>query len=67
MKYHISKRELQILKMIAFENSTKMIAEQLYISPHTVIAHRKNLMNKLEVRNTAGLVRRGFEEQFLTV
>lgn len=61
MKSTISQREQEVLHLISDEYTTKEIAEELYISDHTVISHRKNLMEKLHVRNTAGLVRRGFE------
>lgn len=67
MKTLISNREQQVLKLIAFENTSKEIAAQLYISNHTAYSHRKNLMEKLNVRNTAGLVRRGFELGLLTL
>jgi DNA-binding NarL/FixJ family response regulator len=36
--------------------SNKEIAEKLFLSTHTVTTHRKNIMNKLQVNNTAGLV-----------
>lgn len=58
----ISNREFEILQLIAFENTINEIATKLFISPHTVITHRKNLMEKLEVKNTAGMIRRAFEE-----
>jgi len=57
----VSIREKEILEMVSMEHTTKEIADALYISTHTVISHRKNLMIKLDVKNTAGLVRRGFE------
>ena len=57
----ISRREKEILYLIAYEMTSQEIAERLYISNHTAISHRKNLMEKLSVKNTAGLVRRGFE------
>ncbi len=63
----ISKRELEVLRLLAFEHNTKEIAQQLFISNHTVISHRKNLLLKMGVRNTAGLVRRGFELGHLTI
>ena len=50
-----------MLRLIAQEYTDKEIAEKLYISPHTAISHRKHLKEKLEVKNTAGLVRAGFE------
>ena len=61
MTYHISNREKEVLHLIAYENTSREIASKLYISNHTANSHRKNLMEKLRVRNTAGLVRRGFE------
>ena len=61
----ITSREQEVLSLVAYEHSTREIAEKLFISSHTVISHRQNLMEKLEARNTAGLVRRGFEIGFL--
>jgi DNA-binding CsgD family transcriptional regulator len=57
----ISAREREVLHWVANELTTKEIADKLLISGHTAISHRKNLMDKLEVKNTAGLVRRAFE------
>lgn len=57
----ISKREEQVLRLIAQEYTINEIADQLYLSHHTIVSHRRNLLMKLEVRNMAGLVRRGFE------
>jgi DNA-binding CsgD family transcriptional regulator len=62
----LSKRELQILHLLAYEYQTHEIAAELFISPHTVITHRRNLLTKLEVRNTAGMVRAAFEYGLLT-
>lgn len=56
-----SMRELEILELVAFENTIKEVADKLFISQHTVVSHRKNIMTKLEVKNVAGMVRRGFE------
>lgn len=61
----ITIREVEILKLVAHEYTTKEIASTLYISDHTVISHRKNLMEKLGVKNVAGLVRRAFEIHLL--
>ena len=57
----ISQREYEILQQISEEYTIKEIARNLFISPHTVISHRKNLLLKLEAKNTAGLIRRAFE------
>jgi two-component system, NarL family, invasion response regulator UvrY len=52
----LSKREFQILKMIAQEYSTKEIAKNLFISTRTVEAHRNALYEKTESKNVIGLV-----------
>lgn len=52
----ISKRESEIITMIAEGFTNAQIADKLYISAHTVNTHRKNLMAKLGVKNTAGIV-----------
>lgn len=67
MNLIISNREREVLELVAFEKTTKEIASELFISTHTAVSHRKNLMDKLNVRNTAGLVRRGFELGFLNI
>jgi len=61
MLTHISNREMEVLRLIAYEHTSKEIASRLYLSWHTVESHKKNLKDKLDVRNTAGMVRRGFE------
>ncbi|MEE9371963.1 MAG: helix-turn-helix transcriptional regulator [Saprospiraceae bacterium] len=61
----ISSREKEVLHLVAHEYSSKQIAAQLFISDHTVMSHRKNLMIKLDVKNTAGMVRKGFEKGLL--
>lgn len=52
----ISLRELEIIRLISEGYSTKEIAEMLFLSTHTVTTHRKNILAKLNVNNTAGLV-----------
>ena len=53
----LSRREKEILRLIVDEATTSEISEKLFISIGTVETHRHNMMNKLNVRNTAGLVR----------
>ncbi len=53
----ITVRELEILRLIAEENTNREIGEQLFISPRTVETHRRNLIQKLKVKNTAGLLK----------
>jgi len=61
----ITKRETEVLHMIAFEHTMKEIASLLFISMETVKTHRKHLYEKLKARNTAGLVRRAYELEIL--
>lgn len=53
----ITKREKEILGLIAEGYTSNQMAEKLFISPLTVESHRKNLLTKLEVNNTASLIR----------
>ena len=53
----LTTREIEILKLIAEEFSNPKIAEKLFISIRTVDTHRRNLLEKLAVKNTAGLVK----------
>jgi len=57
----ISPREREVLTLIADELTSREIADRLCISCNTAYSHRKNLLEKLRVRNAAGIVRRGFE------
>ena len=62
---NLSRRELEILRLIVLEKKNKEIAEELFLGIRTVETHRKNLMLKLQVRNSAGLVRAGYERGLL--
>lgn len=53
----LTRREAQIIELIADELTTSEIGEKLFISVKTVETHRQNLMQKLGARNTAGLIR----------
>lgn len=53
----LSKRELEILKLVCMEKSNQEIADQLYISIRTVDTHKRNLIEKIDVKNTIGLVK----------
>ena len=59
-KNRLTKRELEILKMIALEMTNDEIAKGLFISKRTVDTHRQNLLNKLHVKNTAGLIKAAY-------
>jgi DNA-binding NarL/FixJ family response regulator len=53
----ITKREQQVLNLVAVGKTSAEIADELNVSIRTVESHRYNLMQKLGVKNTAGLVR----------
>ena len=62
----ISRREKDVLDLIVREHTTQEIADTLFISLKTVESHRRSLLTKLGVRNTAGLVRVALENQLTT-
>jgi DNA-binding NarL/FixJ family response regulator len=57
----ITPREKEVLQLVARGHSTKQIADQLGISIRTVETHRINMLKKLEVSNSAELIRKAFE------
>ncbi len=61
----VTVREKQIINLIAQELTTKEIAAQLYISNATVTSHRKNAMEKLKAKNTAGLISKSYRHGIL--
>ena len=63
----LTPKEKTVLELIANEMSSSEIADRLYISTHTVISHRKNMMSKLDAKNTAGLIRKGFIYGYLQI
>jgi DNA-binding CsgD family transcriptional regulator len=56
-KIELTAREMEVLELIVREHSNQEIADKLSISVRTVDAHRRNLLEKTRVRNTAGLVK----------
>lgn len=61
----LSRREVEILKLIAQELTAQEIADKIFISMNTVNTHRRNLLSKLNVKNTAGLVKYAVENGLL--
>jgi len=64
-KYNLTKREIEILRLITQAMSNKEIAKELYISDQTVSVHRKNIMRKLGVSNTAGLIKLAYDNSLV--
>ncbi len=63
--YPVTEREIDIIRCIAEGLSNKLIADKLHLSTHTVNTHRKNIMAKLGVNNTAGVVMFAVKNQLL--
>jgi len=61
----ISPRELQIIQYIAQELPTEAIANALNLSPHTINAHRKRILKKLNVKTPVGLVVKALRLQLI--
>lgn len=61
----VSRRELDVLALIAEQLTTSEIAERLFISPNTVESHRKKLLEKFRVENIAGLIREAMRRGYL--
>lgn len=55
--FHLTKREKEIITLIYFGFSNPSMAEKLFLSIDTIKTHRKNIMRKLELNNTADLVK----------
>lgn len=64
-KYNLTGREIEILHLIAQAFSNKEIAKSLFISDQTVSVHRKNIMRKLGVSNTAALLKMAFDNSLV--
>lgn len=58
----LTRREKEILQLITEEHTNQEIADKLFLSLRTVENHRNNLLQKLDVKNTAGLVKIAIQE-----
>ena len=61
LKESLTKREIQVLKLIVDELTNEEISQELNLSKRTVDGHRQNLLSKLNVKNTVGLVKFAIE------
>jgi DNA-binding NarL/FixJ family response regulator len=55
-RYSLTKREVDIIRLICREMSTKEMAASLFLSELTINTHRRNILKKLDIKNVAGLV-----------
>lgn len=61
----LAKREKEVLKYIADGYTTKEIAEMIFRNVETVRTHRRNLLIKLDAKNTAEMVKKGYEMKLI--
>ncbi len=61
----LSKREIEIIRCLSEGKNSKAIAEKLVISEHTVRTHRRNIMQKLQVKTSAELVRLAMDRELI--
>ncbi|MCT4623283.1 MAG: response regulator transcription factor [Schleiferiaceae bacterium] len=57
----ITNRELDVLKLIAKGLTTQQIADDLFVSTNTVATHKRNLFVKMEVNNSAGMIKKAMD------
>ncbi|MGM0582530.1 MAG: response regulator [Bacteroidota bacterium] len=55
-KYKLSRREIEIIQLLKKGLTNQEIADKIFLSVLTIQTHRKNIIQKLEVNNTAGLI-----------
>jgi DNA-binding CsgD family transcriptional regulator len=61
----LTRREKEILELIAEGYTNSQIAGKIFLSQFTVDTHRKNLLAKLNVKNTASLIRLAVEQKLI--
>ena len=55
-KHQLTKREVEIIKLVCQELNSKEIADKLFIAEFTVTTHRRNILSKLNIKNTPALI-----------
>lgn len=63
----LTKREMEILKLICQQYTNKEISKKLFLSPRTVEGYRKNLLEKTASKNSAGLIIFAIENRFFNI
>jgi len=63
----ISEREIEILQLLSMGYNSKEIGDRLYISEHTVNTHRRNMVRKLDLKNSYQLIVWAFRERILSI
>ncbi len=63
----LTKREQEILELIANELTNDQIAHNLHISVPTVVSHRRNMFRKLGVQSVVGLVKEALKNKWIKI
>ena len=66
-KAELTEREREVLQLIVAEKTTKEIAERLHLSEKTIETHRASIMQKLDAKNIAGMVKKAIMEGLVNV
>lgn len=61
----LSEREIQIIRLLSQGMNNKSIADELFLSEHTVKTHRRNIMQKLHVKTAAELIKTAIDREIL--
>ena len=61
----LTNRELEILNLLSKGYTSREMGLKLFLSEETIKSHRKNLINKMDAKNSANLVRIAFENQVI--
>lgn len=61
----LTKKELQVVRLVAKGLTIIEAANEMHLSQHTIIGHRRNIMQKLGVRSATGIVKYAFENKLL--
>ncbi|MFN0035003.1 MAG: LuxR C-terminal-related transcriptional regulator [Saprospiraceae bacterium] len=64
-KNGLTRREVEVMKLIGQALTNKEIADRIFISDQTVSVHRKNIMRKLKVNSTGALIKLAFENRLV--
>ena len=67
MAMALTKREQEILELIANELTNEQIALNLHISVPTVVSHRRNMFRKLGVQSVVGLVKEALKNKWIKI
>ena len=61
----LTKREIDILRLVCEEMNSQEIADKLFISKHTAETHRRNLLSKTDCKNSVGLVKYAMDHDYI--